>query len=74
MCPDGQEYQVADNNDACKSLACYGGTMKSCNRKTGAWSQKKVICAPSPPLTKKNPDYYGNGGHGTVENLCWEPL
>ena len=26
-CPDGQEYNVGDNNNACGSLACYGGTI-----------------------------------------------
>ena len=45
VCPDGQEYQAADNNDACGSLACDGGTMQSCNRNPGAWSRKKVICS-----------------------------
>jgi len=45
-CPDGQSYDVGDNNDACRSLACEGGTAGSCERKVD-WSRKgkKVTCA-----------------------------
>jgi hypothetical protein len=30
MCPDGQTYDVGDNQDGCASLACVGGTSGSC--------------------------------------------
>ena len=30
VCPNGQSYNVADNNDACGSLACEGGTALNC--------------------------------------------
>ena len=44
-CPNGQVYQVGDNNDSCGSLACFGGTSGPCNKQTGTWSGNKVICA-----------------------------
>ena len=31
-CPNGQTYDVGDNNDACGSLACEGGVSGTCNR------------------------------------------
>ena len=47
VCPDGAAYFAGDNNDHCASLACEGGIMKDdqCNRRGGAWSHQKVICA-----------------------------
>ena len=30
-CPDGHEYEVGDNMDACASLACVGGTSGACS-------------------------------------------
>jgi len=47
-CPDGQVYQVGDNNDFCGSLACIGGTPGTCNAHTGEWSNNKVICGRAP--------------------------
>ena len=44
-CPDGQVYGVADNNDACGSLACVGGTPGVCEEKAGVWSKNSVVCA-----------------------------
>lgn len=44
-CPDGQVYQVGDENNACRSIACDGGTPGTCNRKRGPWALNKVICA-----------------------------
>ena len=43
-CPDGKTYEVGDNGDACKSLACVNGEMLNCNRKMGVWSGRKVTC------------------------------
>jgi len=43
-CPNGQVYQVGDNIDACRSLACINGTPGTCNRFDGKWSRNKVIC------------------------------
>merc|ERR1712216_317429 len=31
-CPNGEVYEVGDNNNACGSLACIGGTSGSCER------------------------------------------
>jgi hypothetical protein len=45
-CPDGQTYQVGDNNDSCGSLACVGGTPGQCNKEAVADRQgMKVVCA-----------------------------
>ena len=44
-CPDGNAYQVGDNNDSCASLACKNGQMVKCNRHNGPWSRRKVTCA-----------------------------
>ena len=43
-CPDGSVYQVGDNYDGCRSLACVGGTSGQCNRRGGPWSRRKVTC------------------------------
>jgi hypothetical protein len=44
-CPDGQAYGVADNNNACGSLAGSGGTPGECHRRTdAAWSHNSVTC------------------------------
>lgn len=45
-CPDGQVYQVSDNNTYGKELACYGGVTGKVNRFSGPWSGKSVTCAP----------------------------
>lgn len=45
-CPDGQVYQVSDNDSGGKELACYGGISGKINRFTGPWSGKSVTCAP----------------------------
>merc|ERR1719199_2431233 len=50
-CPDGQVYQVGDENNACGSIACVGGVPGKCNRfRNNKWSNSKVICAGSTPL------------------------
>ena len=43
-CPDGNTYEVGDNNNACKSLACINGKMVNCNKESGEWSRRKVTC------------------------------
>ena len=44
-CPDGSVYQVGDNYDGCRSLACVGGTSGQCNRQNnGPWSRRRVTC------------------------------
>jgi len=48
-CPDGQLYEVGDNNDGCKSLACVGGEAGDC-KKDGIQAVNhgmKVTCAPN---------------------------
>jgi hypothetical protein len=44
-CPNGQTYEVGDNNDNCGSLACEGGVSGTCHRKPGPWSRRRVQCA-----------------------------
>ena len=48
-CPDGQMYQVADNNTDCRTLACHGGVSGTCIKEGGPWSGKSVTCAPATP-------------------------
>ena len=43
-CPDGSRYEVGDNYDYCKSLACVHGTKINCNEFAGNWSRRKVTC------------------------------
>ena len=43
-CPDGKTYEVGDNNDFCRTLACVGGEMIKCNNYYGRWSFRKVTC------------------------------
>ena len=60
-CPDGQTYEVGDNNDGCASLACIGGTPSKCEKKQwapGKWSSKRVECA--------CPSNAGLTSHGTI--------
>jgi len=48
-CPDGQRYNVGDNNDACASLACEGGTPGQCVRQEEPGRRgMKVTCAGAP--------------------------
>ena len=44
-CPDGTVYQVGDNGDYCKSIACIGGISGVCNQSDGEWAGRKVTCA-----------------------------
>merc|ERR1712086_791765 len=45
-CPDGSTYGVSDYDDACRSMACYGGTHGTCNRySSNKWKGREVICA-----------------------------
>jgi len=46
-CPNGEVFQVADNNDSCGSLACIDGTSGTCNRAYGPWSNNRVYCGDS---------------------------
>ena len=43
-CPNGEEYLVGDNGDACESLACIGGIALNCTKSKGEWSHKEVNC------------------------------
>jgi len=44
-CPDGQQFEVGDNWDACRSLACEGGKMINCNRHWNSkWAGRRVNC------------------------------
>jgi hypothetical protein len=50
-CPDGQVYEVGDNYDSCRSLACVGGESGACKRRwhpTG--SNTKVTCGTAGPF------------------------
>lgn len=43
-CPDGETYPVGDNDDACGTLACIGGTAGTCTKSDGDWSYRSVTC------------------------------
>ena len=45
QCPNGRSYEVGDNNNHCKSLACANGKMVNCNKYDGEWSKRKVTCS-----------------------------
>jgi len=46
-CPDGQTYDVSDNDDNCGSLKCQGGKAGRCERKNKqSRTGKKAECAP----------------------------
>jgi hypothetical protein len=74
-CPDGQQYNVGDMNDACGSLACVGGTPGPCERvgraeRTGM----KATCGSAPEKKSKksttppagNFDVFYQGGQRSV--------
>lgn len=44
-CSDGRTYEVGDNSNHCKTLACVNGERVNCNTYAGEWSYRKVICA-----------------------------
>ena len=43
-CPDGQAYNVGDNNDGCTSLACVGGVSGPCGSHNPGGSGRRVTC------------------------------
>ena len=47
QCPDGNVYQVGDNNNNCGSLACTNGHYRTddCKNRNGLWSNRSVTCA-----------------------------
>lgn len=47
-CPDGQQYEVGDRNDACRSISCEGGTLGTCTRGgiSSMYIGYGVTCAP----------------------------
>ncbi len=49
-CPDGNEYEVGDNDDFCDSLACVNGQKVNCNQHLGPWKWRKVTCAVQPGI------------------------
>ena len=59
-CPDGQVYQVSDNDTYGKELACYGGISGPVNKTNGPWSGKSVTCAPKKDAFKFEGCYSNN--------------
>jgi len=52
-CPDGSVYWVGDQNNDCKSLACFCGVSGVCNKiEDSKWASKKVKCSPHLALAK----------------------
>jgi hypothetical protein len=49
-CPNGQEYLIGDDGNACASMAvgCQGGKQGTCHRHWGTWSYGKVECGIDP--------------------------
>ena len=55
-CPDGQIYEVGDNNwKGCGQIACVGGVAGKCSEFKGPWSRRRVFCAPCPEEVKPQP-------------------
>ena len=55
-CPDGQIYEVGDNNwKGCGQLACVGGVAGKCSQFKGPWSRRRVFCAPCPEKISTDP-------------------
>lgn len=56
-CPDGQEYEVGDNHDGCRSIACEGGYAGPCTKGgiSPSSSGMKVTCATG---TGQHVNYY----------------
>ena len=64
-CPDGMEYNVADNNDNCASLACVNGKSGACNpykmkdvSDVPPWQNKSVECDPAELILKRDQDLF----------------
>jgi hypothetical protein len=47
-CPDGQVYEVGAT-DSCATMHCEGGVTGTCNRHSGPWSKRAVVCATAAP-------------------------
>jgi hypothetical protein len=43
-CPDGKQYKVGDNNNACASIACIDGISSGCSRDDYSGSGRRVTC------------------------------
>jgi hypothetical protein len=71
-CPNGNEYEAGDNYDYCVSLACIGGSAGQCNRHNGAWTGRKVTCAPE-PVTKQTAERYSYYADGELSSyvISW---
>jgi hypothetical protein len=55
-CPDGQIYEVGDNNwKGCGQIACVGGVAGKCSEFKGPWSRRRVFCAPCPEEVEPQP-------------------
>lgn len=48
-CPNGEVYQVGDNNDGCQTLACIGGVAGSCTGDNPGGAGYRVICGTMTP-------------------------
>lgn len=47
-CPNGEVYEVGDNNDGCGSLACIGGVASPCDRQYKSEREGKRVTCGSP--------------------------
>jgi hypothetical protein len=79
-CPDGQQYNVGDMNDACGSLACVGGTPGPCERvgRAERTGMKATCGSGKAPKKKKEevkkPNVYERvGGVGAWGGTCTCP-
>ena len=72
-CPNGQTYQVGDNNDSCGSMACYGGVKGACESESEtkvahSRAGRKVTCGKKDaPVAALCVDTRGSGSgaHGS---------
>mmetsp|Transcript_23478 Transcript_23478/g.64687 ORF Transcript_23478/g.64687 Transcript_23478/m.64687 type:complete len:839 (-) Transcript_23478:2234-4750(-) len=54
-CPNGNVYNVGDNNDGCGSLACIGGIPGVCGQNNPGGAYRRVTCGVGPPFPPPSP-------------------
>ena len=68
-CPDGQVYEVGDNNDHCGSLACVGGVEGTCMKVPNRTRiGRRVTCITAPELAKSDQEVCPRGENTTTRD------
>ena len=63
-CPDGEVYQVGDNNDGCSTLACFGSGVSGsyCGSNNPGGGNVMVVCAHRENIVQQNARGVGTWG------------